>query len=843
MSFWLNLGNAIRKIARLPLKIPETFGALQRWAPPEINKLLNWRQRVLQKQITIATSSEESFKQGLPKDRNELNFIRAYERNLWVHVAVRAIAESAAMLPIHAFREETRRDGQVQKVRVNEGLAVDLLDMPSKFETPYEWKLAMFGSFGYHGNAFNYVDPDIPSMVALRPQDVEILASKANFIEGYLFERSQSLGKQFFIPPERIVHIKSFHPDNYFYGLSPLSAAWDQVSQLDRDDQYWNTFYREGGRVMGMWSTTQSLSDAQYERMKLEIRGQYKGTRNMYRDFILSGGLKFDQLGVSAKDQNLIEKRRLTREEILATYFVPPGIAGLLEHANYASMEVQERLFWQRAVMPITRLLEEALSKNPILSENGKIFFEFDFSEIDVLQKNQKDQADLGSVLISSSQWTPNEVREKIWELPPIIGPGDVLKPLEPQQPQLLGLSLEREVHQKHDKTPEAEHKELPPVHELPKPKMPSTSRLEREEISKAFEDDLNRRDVLVERTIIDHFGKLEDKVLENLRDRLKLGDGKLKKDDINQILVGTEGLTLQFQTDLKADIGEIIRLFADRQVRIIRRLLNRSKFIDRVGKQETTIQSLILSKERFETLEEARTWIEENGFMDDKVDETEDSWRFRQRMPDEFIEGSFRTIELSDGVQAVTGRLKEEEALHKFHYRVVTKQGEDVLFDFRDPNVAAFIQSRGLRAANNIDATTSDAIREALSQGVSDGASIQDMIDIIENFFEGQAKGRALGIARTETSSAANMAIDLVHRQNDDIIEAKGWVTAGDARVRSFDKGDAADHMILDGVEEPLDQDFTPVPGVSAPHPTAFGIAAWDINCRCTTVAVLRGV
>lgn len=77
-----------------------------------------------------------------------------------------------------------------------------------------------------------------------------------------------------------------------------------------------------------------------------------------------------------------------------------------------------------------------------------------------------------------------------------------------------------------------------------------------------------------------------------------------------------------------------------------------------------TTIQTLILSKERFETKAEANAWIRDNDFniKSGDPDETEDSWRYRQREPSEFAEGSFRTIEITDGVKAVVGHLKEEK-------------------------------------------------------------------------------------------------------------------------------------------------------------------------------------
>lgn len=93
-------------------------------------------------------------------------------------------------------------------------------------------------------------------------------------------------------------------------------------------------------------------------------------------------------------------------------------------------------------------------------------------------------------------------------------------------------------------------------------------------------------------------------------------------------------------------------------------------------SKQEegTVIQSLILSKETFPTEAEARAWVEENEFDAGKVDETENSFRFRQRPPEDFQEDgfgegeTFRTIELVEGVQATVGLLKEGKAWKAAH-------------------------------------------------------------------------------------------------------------------------------------------------------------------------------
>lgn len=79
-------------------------------------------------------------------------------------------------------------------------------------------------------------------------------------------------------------------------------------------------------------------------------------------------------------------------------------------------------------------------------------------------------------------------------------------------------------------------------------------------------------------------------------------------------------------------------------------------------GKADTTeVQTVICSKERFESAEEARTWCREHDFRVDKVDETEDSYRFRQFDPSRCQEDTFRTITLTEGVKAVICRPVKE--------------------------------------------------------------------------------------------------------------------------------------------------------------------------------------
>lgn len=61
-------------------------------------------------------------------------------------------------------------------------------------------------------------------------------------------------------------------------------------------------------------------------------------------------------------------------------------------------------------------------------------------------------------------------------------------------------------------------------------------------------------------------------------------------------------------------------------------------------GQSTTTVQTVIFDSEQWSAAD-ARAWLSEHDMKSGKLDETENSLRFRQREPGEFEEGSFRTI------------------------------------------------------------------------------------------------------------------------------------------------------------------------------------------------------
>lgn len=74
---------------------------------------------------------------------------------------------------------------------------------------------------------------------------------------------------------------------------------------------------------------------------------------------------------------------------------------------------------------------------------------------------------------------------------------------------------------------------------------------------------------------------------------------------------------------------------------------------------RSTTVQSLIFDKDYF-TKSQAKRWAAQNEFVSTGVDTKENTYRIRQYDPLLFARGTFRTIELTEGVQAVIGMPKK---------------------------------------------------------------------------------------------------------------------------------------------------------------------------------------
>jgi SPP1 gp7 family putative phage head morphogenesis protein len=157
------------------------------------------------------------------------------------------------------------------------------------------------------------------------------------------------------------------------------------------------------------------------------------------------------------------------------------------------------------------------------------------------------------------------------------------------------------------------------------------------------------------------------------------------------------------------------------------------------------------------------------------------------------------------------------------------TKANEDT-FDFTDPKIRAFLKKEAAEYIKGIEDTTRAQIKKVLDVAEVEHWTIDEIASRVEDVMDIGDRSRSWTIARTETVRAANFGNHEGGRQLG--IEQKEWLASIDGRERD-------EHRELSGQAPiPYNEAFK-VDGESAMYPGDFGVAALDINCRCTLLPV----
>lgn len=418
----------------------------------------------------ISTSFDHFTEQEISK----VQYLNQYKESAWIYACTNAIATSVSNLPINVFRIKNKgrsnrkaiqrllmkygsvanlhkkliREGNDTSINIDVKIhdveevvdtdLNDLLESPNKHQTKIEFFEKVLLHLELRGNSFwelvGQTDEDISDtnppieMFLVNPDDVLVVPSLEELIAGYLF-RTATDWVPFTI--NQMLHIKYSDPTDDLYGQGTIEAARKNIVSDRFADKYNAAFFENGARPTGAFSTETKLHETVFERARKQLSQRYTGTSNAHKILLLEQGLTFENMSVSQKDADFIESQNLNQKKILAIFGVPPVILGL-ETANYATALEQNKIFWQRTVIPKTNRLAATLNKKLVPHFGEDLFVEFDFSNIEALQVDKSEQQERD---FKNGFKSRNEIREEK-NLPAVVG-GDILF----QDPKLIPIA------------------------------------------------------------------------------------------------------------------------------------------------------------------------------------------------------------------------------------------------------------------------------------------------------------------------------------------------------------------------------------------------------------------
>jgi len=279
-----------------------------------------------------------------------------------VHRAVKLIAEAAAALPLVLQDGATRYDTHP---------LIDLMARPNAAQGRAELLESLYGQLVLTGNGYlEAVSPDEGA-----PVELHVLRSDRMSVvpgaDGWPVAYEYAVGgrkHRYAVTPLRspVLHLKSFHPQDDHYGLSPLQAA-AQAIDVHNSASGWskalldNAARPSGALVYGAGDGT-TMTSEQFDRLSNELEAHHMGARNAGRPMLLEGGLDWKPMGFSPSDMEFHRTKEAAARDVALAFGVPPMLLGIPGEATYANYAEAHRAFFRLTVLPLATRVTAQIS-------------------------------------------------------------------------------------------------------------------------------------------------------------------------------------------------------------------------------------------------------------------------------------------------------------------------------------------------------------------------------------------------------------------------------------------------------------------------------------------------
>ncbi|WP_417624578.1 phage portal protein [Paremcibacter congregatus] len=289
-----------------------------------------------------------------------------YRKNVIAHRAVRILAECAASVPLRLYRGDKK---------LAHHPLLDLLERPN----PSQGRAAFFESayafLNIAGNSYleAALGPDArpAELYVLRPDRMKIVPGLGGWPKAYVYSlsgRQHSFAVDQVTGESLILQLKTFHPLDDYYGLSPLEAAAYSVD-IHNGASGWNKALLDnsarpsGALVFEPKEGNASLSREQFDRLKAEMEENFQGSHNARRPLLLEGGLKWQQMAFSPADMDFINAKHVAAREIALAFGVPPMMMSIPGDNTYSNYQEANRALWRLTLLPMMDKMMSSLNR------------------------------------------------------------------------------------------------------------------------------------------------------------------------------------------------------------------------------------------------------------------------------------------------------------------------------------------------------------------------------------------------------------------------------------------------------------------------------------------------
>lgn len=302
---------------------------------------------------------------GSRGDERWLSLRQIWRSNPWVHAAVNVVAQTIARTPLHVFR----REGEVA-VRVRDDVATPgrnstgqvlarLLRAPNDFCSGVALLRSTMTDRLVFGNALWVIERDLtgtPAAIWYVPwEHVTVVTGGELPVIAYEVRPFLSADARAFAPDD-VVHFGRTADGGV--GTSPLAACRHTVALHEALVRSMVAFFENAARPSAHLKVDR-VTDEIIQRIRAQIDLLYASPENAGRVLVTSGD--WQPIATKPSESEVVELVRLSREEIVAAYGVPPPVVGMIDDAIKANVVELRRHFVRDVVGSYARELESEM--------------------------------------------------------------------------------------------------------------------------------------------------------------------------------------------------------------------------------------------------------------------------------------------------------------------------------------------------------------------------------------------------------------------------------------------------------------------------------------------------
>jgi HK97 family phage portal protein len=200
-----------------------------------------------------------------------------------------------------------------------------------------------------------------------------------------------------------MIHLRWFTPPQSLVGVSPLIQSRQIVGLGLAMDRFLAQFYGDGATPS---SVLESEKDLTTEQARTLVATWDSAHRKHRKPAVLSGGLKWRSVTVSASDQQMVEMREQVVRDVARVYGIPSHLVGAMgDSQTYQNVEQASLNFLMHTVTPWLRRIEIGLSR--ILPPGVDVTFD----TAAMLRTDALTRARVGQIQAMTGTRSPNELR------------------------------------------------------------------------------------------------------------------------------------------------------------------------------------------------------------------------------------------------------------------------------------------------------------------------------------------------------------------------------------------------------------------------------------------------